>query len=161
MLYSDEVSKLRSFGQFVGFEAARSVDLLKAIDDTIYACEQQRRMMEQFTGAAGEFVQSLKRTDHAIDEDGSVLAALEAARDAIHQVYAQHKRKREAAAGDHRLCEDDGVVDAYDQLLDGIASAHTALNDLCWALGEHEADFDKVLEGEFSTAEELIEALEK
>lgn len=159
MLYSDEVSKLRSFGQFVGFEAARSVDLLKAIDDTIYACEQLRRMMEQFTGAAGEFVQSLKRTDHAVDKDGEGLAELERARDAIQELYDIQQRKRAAACADGRLHADDGVVEAYDQLLDGIAATHAALNDLCWALGEHESDFDEVLEGEFTSADELIGAL--
>lgn len=154
-----EVSRLRSFGQLLEHEAHRSLDLLKAIDDTIYACDVQRDAIDLLAGKAGEFVQLLKRLEKPVDQDGRVLQKLEEARDALARTYAVYQRKRASAAADPALRPDDGVVDAFDSLLDALASAHNVTNELCWALGEHDADFDAVVEGDFTSAEELIGAL--
>lgn len=154
-----EVSRLRSFGQFVEFQATRSVDLLRAIDDVIYGCCVERDQLIALTGAAHEFIQALRRVETVVDPDGTVLKNLEQARDALDAAYKAHQRRRESAARDPRLNSDDGVVDAFDGLLDAMAAAHNALNDLCWALGEHDADFDEVLDGEFASADAMIKAL--
>jgi hypothetical protein len=154
-----EVSRLRSFGQLLEFEALRSVDLLKAIDDTIYACCVQRDKLDHLSGLSAEFIQHLKRVDGPIDPSGEILRELEKARDAIMDAYKIHEKKRAAAAAAPELTPDDGVVEAYDSLLDSLAAAHNVTNELCWALGEHDADFDEVLEGEFTSAEDMIKAL--
>lgn len=159
MMVRTEVSRLRSFGQLLEFEANRSIDLLKAIDDTIYACCVMRDQLDSLTGISAEFVQSLKRAVAPLDPEGTVLRKLEEGRDALSVAYEEHKRKREAAARAPELSSDDGVVEAYDGLLDSLAAAHNATNELCWALGEHDADFDEVLEGEFTSADGMIEAL--
>lgn len=155
-----EISRLRSFGQLLEFEALRSVDLLKAIDDTIYACCLLRQQVDALTGASEEFIQALKRAKNPIDPDGSVLRQLEEGRDALDVAYKAHQRKREAAAQAPDLSPDDGVVEAYDSLLDSLAAAHNSTNELCWALGEHDADFDEVVEGEFASADDMIKALQ-
>ncbi|ALD90312.1 hypothetical protein CR3_1071 [Cupriavidus gilardii CR3] len=154
-----EVSRLRSFGQLLEFEAHRSVDLLKAIDDTIYACCVQRDSLDHLSGLSAEFVQHLKRVEKPVDADGTILRKLEDARDAIARAYDIHQRKREAAARAPELTPDDGVVEAYDSLLDSLAAAHNITNELCWALGEHDADFDEIVDGEFTSADDLIGAL--
>lgn len=154
-----EVRRLRSFGQVVEFQASRGVDFLTKIDDTIYACCVERDQLHALVGNAQEMVQSLRRAAAPIDADGKALAMLETARDALAKAYEQHRAMRESAAKDPNLHEEDGVVEAFDGLLDALAAAHNAMNDLCWAVGEHDADFDEVLEGEFSNADDLIRAL--
>ncbi|NIE68210.1 hypothetical protein [Burkholderia sp. Ax-1719] len=155
----NEISHLRSFGQFVEFQAARSVELLAAIDDVIYACWAERDQLISLTGTAHEFIQALKRAKGPLDQDGSALVKLEAARDALGCSFEAHSELRATAAQNPELHEDDGVVEAFDGLLDALAAAHNALNDLCWALGEHEADFDKVAGGKHTSAADLIAAL--
>jgi hypothetical protein len=154
-----EVSRLRSFGQLVELQAARSIELLKVIDDTIYACSVDRDQLIELTGAALEYVQALKRVDRSIDKDGAALAKLEEGRDALAAAYEAHQATREAAASHPGLHEDDGVVEALDGLLDAMAAAHNAINDLCWALGEHEADFDAASERQYGNADDLIASL--
>jgi hypothetical protein len=154
-----EVQRLRSFGQVVKYQALRSVDFLKQIDDTIYACCVERDLLHDLAGKAQELVQTLHRAEKAVDPDGKALKGLEAARDALASAYDQHQSMRNSAANDPALHEDDGVVEAFDNLLDAMAAAHNAMNDLCWAVGEHDADFDEILDGEFGSAEEMIAAL--
>ncbi|CAB3795982.1 hypothetical protein LMG28688_04210 [Paraburkholderia caffeinitolerans] len=155
----NEVTRLRSFGQYVEFQAARSGEILKAIDDVIYACCAERDQLIALTGAALEFVQALKRAESPIDQDGSILKKLEQARDSLARAYDEQAKMRESAANAPSLHEDDGVVEAFDGLLDAIAAAHNAMNDLCWAVGEHEADFDKVASGTYKSADDLLAAL--
>ncbi len=154
-----EVSRLRSFGQLVEFEANRSVELLKAIDDTIYACCVLREQVDALAGAAAEQIQAIKRADGSIDPDGKILRQLEQGRDALNASYETLLKKRNLAAQAPQLKSDDGVIEAIDILLDAVSAAHNVVNDLCWELGEHEADLDTVLEGEYSSADDLIKAL--
>ncbi|WP_420955248.1 hypothetical protein [Burkholderia gladioli] len=154
-----EISHLRSFGEVVAFRADRSVDFLRMIEDTIYACCVERDEHNSLAGAALTFAQRIKRLDAPVDADGVILAKLEKGRDALGAAYEAHKEKRQAAVDDPDLDEDDGVVEAYDDLLDALAAAHNAVNELCWALGEHSAEFSPVLEGEFFSAEDLLASL--
>jgi hypothetical protein len=154
-----EVSTLRSFGQRVEFEAARSVELLKAIDDTIYACAVFKDTTDALVKEAHNLIASLKRLDRPIDTDGAALKNLETARDALGAAYQRFTAMRESARRDTRLSDEDGVVEAFDTLLDCIADAHNTVNELCWAVGEHDADFDKPLEGEFESADDLFKAM--
>lgn len=154
-----EVSRLRSFGQLVEFEANRSVELLKAIDDTIYACCVLRDQVDALAGAAAEQIQAIKRADGPIDPDGKILRQLEHGRDAFSSSYEALLKKRNLAAQAPELTPDDGVVEAIEMLMDSVSAAHNTVNELCWVLGEHDADRDEVLDGVYSTAEDLIKVL--
>ncbi|WP_155121881.1 MULTISPECIES: hypothetical protein [Burkholderia cepacia complex] len=154
-----EVSRLRSFGQLVEFEASRSVDLIKAIDDTIYAVCKLRDQADTLAGEAAELIQSIKRAEGSIDADGEILRLLEHGRDALHTSYESLLRKKDAASRAPELKSEDGLVEAYEVLLDSVSAAHNIVNELCWTLGEHEAELDEVMDGEYSSAEDLIKAL--
>jgi hypothetical protein len=154
-----EVSRLRSLGQLVEFEAARSLDLLKAIDDTVFAVCQLRNRVDEFAGSASELLQALKRAEQPLDPDGSLLRVLESARDSVHDLYGKVAGQLDRVRQSPQVQPEDGLIEAYQRLLDSMAGAHNILNDLCWAIGEHDADFDEVLEGEFTSAEDLIKAL--
>jgi hypothetical protein len=111
------------------------------------------------TGSAFELVERLKRAVTPVDLSGDALTALEEARDALLDAYNALWILRQAAVGDPQPSPEDRVVEASDELLDAAAAAHHAMNDLCWALGEHDADFDKPLDGVYTSADELITAL--
>jgi hypothetical protein len=154
-----QINTLRSFGQRVEFEATRSVELLKAIDDTIYACAVFKDTINAIAKEAHTLIVSLKHVDGPIDKDGSSLKNLETARDALGAAYGRFAAMRESAGQDSRLSADDGVVEAFDSLLDCVADAHNIINELCWAVGEHDADLDTPLEGEFESADDLFKAM--
>lgn len=154
-----EVRTLRSFGQRVEFEATRSVDLLKAIDDTIYACAVLKETISALATEAHNQIGNLKRADSPADPDGSIQQKLEAARDSLAALYKMFVTRRDSAHNDKRLSDEDGVVDAYDQLLDTIADTHNVMNELCWVVGEQAAEYDKPLEGEFESADDLFKAM--
>lgn len=154
-----EVSRLRSLGQLVEFEAARSIDLLKAIDDTVFAVCQLHDRVDAFAGSASELLQALKRAEHPLDPDGSLLKILESARDSMHDLYEKVAGQLDRVHRSPNVQPEDGLVEAYQRLLDSMAAAHNNLNELCWAIGEHDVDFDEVLEGEFNSADDLIKSL--
>lgn len=154
-----DVTRLRSFSQKIEYKASRSLDLLKAIDDTIDACDALREIVTPVPGEVQQFLATLEEADRAVDRDGLILAKLEHARDFLGEAYRERLGRRASAAADPELNEDDGVVEAYDHLLSALEEAHNSLNELCWALGEHDADYDEVLDGEFSSAEDLITAM--
>lgn len=153
------VSQLSSFGQLVEFQAARSLDLMRAIDDAIYACNAQRDMLKDLTGKAHELIQVLRRCNGSLDPNRDIQANLERGRDALEEVYKVFAQKRASAASDPKLTQEDGVVEAFDHLLDATAAAQNAINDLAWHLGEHEADLDGTADGVFTSADDLIKAL--
>lgn len=143
----NEGERLRSFGRFVEFQTTRGIALLGAVDDVKYAYwVVWAEMISLIPCFVHKFIRELSREKGRFDEDGSALAALEAARDAVGRSFEAHVKLRSAAAH------------ATEQL-DALATAHSALNGLCWALGEHEADFDKIADGRHESAAALIAAL--
>lgn len=154
-----EISRLRSFGQLVEVDATRSLHLLKAIDDTLFACHAACGPLNQLTETSFDLIERLKRVDSPVDENGSALKVLENGRAALARAYEVHQARKRESLEALKPDESDGVVEAYDELLDAIASAHNAVNALCWALGEHDADYDEVAGTGFTSADELIHAL--
>lgn len=154
-----EISRLQSFGEIVAFRADRSVEFLKMIEDTIYACCVERDEYNTLAGSALTFAQRIKRFEAPVDPDGVVLAKLEKGRDALGAAFDAHKDMRQAAVDDPNLHDEDGVVEAYDGLLDALAAAHNAVNELCWALGEHEADFDAPTRTRFDNVDDMFAAM--
>ncbi|MGN4069455.1 hypothetical protein ACS0Y7_33140 [Burkholderia gladioli] len=158
-MFHVDASHLRSFGQLVALEAARGLDLLKAIDDSIYAVSKLRGQAEGFAGEAAELIQMVKRINEPFDQDGAILRKLESARDSLHSSYLVVKEGRDVVARATSLKPEDGLVEAHDSLLDAIASAHNLVNELCWEVGEKSAEFSTVLEGEFSSASDFLASL--
>lgn len=155
-----EASKFRALNRIVG-ATARDLDLLEAIDETIAALDLIKEQMVYHTNTVNGEIDRIKSYGKVIDEDGSIIQSLEETRDSLGTVHAKFVRKCEAAKLAEELNEDDGVVEAYHDMLSATADLHNAINALCWAIGEHDADFDEVLPGgPYTSADELIAALE-
>lgn len=78
---------------------------------------------------------------------------------ATENFYNANVAKRQYAIDDHRLTEDDGIVDAYDGLLGEVSSFYNSLSSLSWIIGEHRAEADVTLPGRHTTVDDLFAAM--
>ena len=156
---ASETSKFRALNRMVG-ATARDLELLDAIDETIAALDLIKEQMVFHTQTVNNEIERVKNNPHILDENGDVISSIEETRDIVGAVHAKFLSKCEAAQKDHHLHEDDGVVDAYYDMLNAAADLHNALNALCWVIGEHDADLERVApSGPYSSAEDLFAAL--
>jgi len=154
-----EASKFRALNRIVG-ATARDLDLLEAIDKTIAVLDLIKEQMSYHTNTVRGEIVRVRGYAKVIDEDGSIVKSLEETRDLLGSVHAKFVRKCESAKRSEELCEDDGVVEAYYDMLNAAADLHNAINSLCWAIGEHDADFDEPLPGgPYTSSDDLFAAL--
>jgi hypothetical protein len=69
-----------------------------------------------------------------------VIPVLEKLQDSLVKSYAESKEKMQCAIDDTRLSDEDGVVDAYANLLDELTSLNALTEDLRWSILESNAD---------------------
>ena len=153
-----KASKFRALNRIVG-ATARDLDLLEAIDKTITALDLIKEQMVYHTETVSREIDRVKNDPKIIDEDGSIVRSIEETRDTLGAVHAKFVKKCEAAKQAEELREDDGVVDAYYDMINSTADLHNAINALCWAIGEHDADLDETLPGSFDNADDLFAAM--
>jgi hypothetical protein len=154
-----ETARFQALSRMVG-ATARDLDLLGKIEKTISALNQIKEQMTYHTATVCSEIERVKTDPNVIDEDGSIIESLEETRDLLGTVHAQFVKKCEAAKKASELREEDGVVEAYYDMLNATADLHNAINTLCWTIGEHDVDLeDKTPHGPFSSADELFAAL--
>jgi hypothetical protein len=157
---SQEAIELRMLNQMVGSIVRRDLNLLKTIDRTIDALREEKAKMDLHERMIAGQIERIKKINRVIDEDGSLISMLEETRDIFAAFHAKLKMKCDSARNAPELKPEDGVVEAYCDIIESAASLHNTINDLCWVIGEHDADFDKVVPGgPYKTPEELFAAL--
>lgn len=139
--------------------AERDLVLLRQIDETLDQLEVEVCVFSHFDKLVSAAAEGLKKAPVLIDNDGKLLSMFEKTRDAVESLYDHTDKQCASAKADNALCDEDGVVDGYCQLLEVLANLHRSLNDLCWAIGENSADHDSVLPDEFGTADDLFTAI--
>lgn len=138
-------------------DARRSLDLLRDIETTIQALCYERARLEalaKFTHSAAERMRSVKRVK-PLDPDGKAEKKLLKAQEITRDLYNRLIEKRQYARQDDRLTEEDGVVEEYTRNIAVVADLHNGLNELRWAIGEHDADLAKGSGPILGSAEEL------
>lgn len=157
-----EANDLRSFSQFVEIEANRSLDLLKAIDDTIYAAIAVKERIDSMIVRVFDAIEQIHRLKTPIDHDGQTLARMYHSRDVVGAAYDELlSLKKQVEKYDRPDGDSDGVIGAYGLALDSVSAFHNGLNDLCRAIGEHEADLQQPLPGKFESVDDLFAAMRK
>jgi hypothetical protein len=156
---SREASKFRALNRMVGGVAQRDLNLLNTIDKTIDSLCELKAEMDILADTIQREIQRLKDTSGVIDEDGSIILMLEETRDVLGQSHAALIKQCATVRKAPELHPDDGVVEAFCEVLDSTAALHNAVNDLCWAIGEHDADLDEKLPGSYSNADDLFAAM--
>lgn len=138
--------------------AQRSLKLLMAIEDTIDRLCYEQRIYATFAAVAHEMLDRVKAVKMAkvIDHDGKAADSLQEAQVAARQLYEDLVPRHKAAVADRRLTRDDGVAEEYQRLIQIVSELHDALNDLRWAIGEHDADLCEIDESAVLSSEEEI-----
>lgn len=156
-------SELNAIGDDALVGTTRSIELLRTIDNAIaQLCYDQN-----FFGMIGKMArfsaESIKKSTDStpIDKDGSTLEKLLTAQKSCERLFEVLVARKKSAEADSRLTADDGVADEFSRTADVVIEAHNALNDLRWAIDEHDADLESVSGAPFSDPEALRAYLNK
>ena len=141
-----QIRSLQAFGRQVVADvvlASRDLVLLRAINDTLDWIDVEAGRVRQLDSDAERFIQTIKSAKAPIVSDIDLVSLFDGARDAVGEAHAVLVMKHKCAMDDPVLLDEDGIVDAYADLINGVAILHNRLNTLSWVIGEHNADFDK------------------
>lgn len=150
-------ASLTFFGDDALAGATRSLDLIRKIETTIATlCYDQT-----FFGNVGNFARAAAETvansgaKGPIDSEGTAVARLLETQEKVSDLHKHFSRRLKSAREDDRLTSEDGVFDEFVRVIEIVKEAHNAINDLRWAILEHDADLDKPSGPAISDREEL------
>lgn len=135
-----ERTELRNFSAGVQAGAARSLELLRAIESTLAWLERLTSQLNADTTFAEKINFGLDKIEGVIDPDNSLQADLLAAQQEVEALYGVLIEKRQHGRNDHQLTAEDGIEDAYTEAIEAAADLHNAINTLRWNVGEHDID---------------------
>jgi len=144
-------------------DSARSLDLLRAIEDTVDTNEVLERTFSALALHCASAVESICSIDHAerkpIDADDAISAGIESAIKRLGDLLALLAKKHEAAIGDRQLRAEDGVASSYERAIASIRNACCELDELKWAVMENDAEVSPLAGGPYDDVEQLFAAL--
>ena len=128
-----------------GETAARSLDVINAIDQTI---DMLRWVSDRASADANFLSQESEKIKAAtpsahIDKSDDLCKSLESVQDAVGDSYKLFNAKRNAALKSSDLMPEDGVVEAYTEAIDSLGELYDALNSVRWAVMIHDSILDK------------------
>lgn len=156
---------VRYIVDMAAYDSARSLDLIRAIEITVEANDTLRETFQQISHQVPKLTEIIcskqcKSEEHVIDPDGEIHKSLETAMEHLKQMSIDLKERRGFAVADANLRNDDGVVESFDSVIEAIAEAHNTLNEVSWAVMEHDADASpRSGKGPFKSAKELLASL--
>jgi len=152
---------VRYFADDAADSAARSLQFLRVIESTIDALRADTNKYDSMARIGQELAERLRNhpIQRPIDTEGAIEGALESGVAAMSSIMERLKKGREAAAADADLFPEDGVVDAYDGLIEALRRSHDVLCDVLWALTEHDIDQSEPSPDVYKTVDDLFTAL--
>lgn len=122
-------------------EAARSLDLLRAIDGTVEALVFTRRNIDAMSEACDKLLLRAKNEPLADERlESEVIPSLEKVQDSLRLMRLLLAHKQAAAHESPELESEDGVSDAYDQVIEAASTLNSKVETLRWVLLECGAD---------------------
>ena len=117
--------------------AARNLGLLQAIEKTIAACDNDRELFSLMLKNVLHRTDAIRKADHdkPLDPDGKVDEVLAEAVLSLQRIYEHERKCAQSAIDDKRVQSDDGLVDAYRELVGTIADLHNSIEDLREVIG--------------------------
>jgi len=148
---------LTFFGNDALAGATRSLDLIQKIEQTIATLCYDQSMFGNIGKYARIAADSIAKSGASLplDPGETIGANLLVTQGKLEDIYKSYCGSLQAARDDNRLTSDDGVADEYIRAIEVIKGAHNAINDLRWAILEHDADLDKHTGPAISDGEEL------
>ncbi len=156
--------ELTYFGESIVGETSRSLSLIRAIEQTIYAVTLMTDKMQANVKFAQHAIEHLRTNPRKTmcDESGTIAAALTTGHDKVLELYNLFIEKRDAARRDHHIIGDDSIEACYTQAIAAAADLYNSLNDLRWEVYEHDANFELSETGNaLSTSEEIDDFFSK
>jgi len=139
--------QLCEFGQGVRDDAVRNLHILRAIDDTLANLKRMQKHLQADADFAEEMAAAISKVDapeKKIDESGELDERLYAAQGLVEELYKLLLEKQDVARTAKELTEEDGVAEAYTEVVSAAADLHNGLNTLRWAVSEHDAELSAV-----------------
>lgn len=145
-------------------ESSRSLHLLRAIEDTVAGNEVLANTFESISKNAADVAHAIcnqpAQERRALDPEGAIQGAFDAALDAVAELGRALEAKRMAAAADLQLRDGDGVVESFAKAISQVKDAFSHLHDLKWAVMENDADVASVVAGEpYDDVEAFLKSL--
>lgn len=120
---------------------ARSLDLLRHIDGTIDALVMTRKEMDAQREAFEGILPKLSGVPGKLCEKETI-PAFEAAQDSLRRLVRNLRPRLDAARRAPELRADDGVVEAYEEVIEAALALNSKIEEAKWAVLEHNADLE-------------------
>lgn len=140
-------------------DASRSVGLLRLIETTIEQTAGTSSLLGAVAAGAREMerhVLAIRRATTEIDPDDSLIQAYTTAQEHCAGLLERFIEGSALARSAASLREDGGLSDAYDQAAEAARDAFDALEDVKFAIQQHDALASGVGEEAFSSADAVI-----
>lgn len=145
---------IRTYAGFMSDGAARSLRLLREIDNTVTAMRTIVTLGDSFCSTLKDMTADVARAIGPIPEY-DLIPAYEALQRELADLYRMLQTMHAAAARDDQLRADDGVCDACAAAIKTIADLHECIETLHWRLLEHNADQDAPSGPVLTSAEDI------
>ena len=122
-------------------QAARTVAFLHLIESTIQRLTGNTEVLRTAIRESKRVVDHIRAEGPPtpLDPEGRACELLEQAAAVAERVYQRTVGQRDSANRDARLSDEDGVVDAFDQLVEALADFHNQIGELREAVLIHDA----------------------
>ncbi len=151
-----EINCLQDFGRFAKSEIQRHLKSLRDIESTIDELLRIKTATDALAVSANEWRKTILSLSEPMDPNGMAILGLNAAQRACQITYESLQIRRDNAVRASELHADEGVIETYNAVLDATAYLCNSLNELCWALGEHDADFEQPTGKHYTDIEEMF-----
>lgn len=133
--------RMERMSEYLSCETARSLELLCQIDGTVEALVLLRRQMDALSEAFGSLLAHFNSNPPAEALPEEVLVpTLEKSQDSLRITHVELGRRLKAARRAPELKNDDGVVEAYEQAIGSVMNLNHTIEQVRWAILEHNAD---------------------
>jgi len=133
-----------STAELMGAGAVRSLDLLRVIDGTLDSLLHHTQLFETAEQAFTNITHAIQSgSSENVIPEAELIPVLEKLQNSLVASHADCTRKMKAAISDPRLCDEDGVADAYAALLQALDALNSATETLRWSVLESNAEAEK------------------
>lgn len=141
-------------------QAARSVALLNAIEATVTRCVADAEILAVMNREFSKFLEFLRTSEPEalLDPEGRACELFEQGSSTALRLYNKCIARRDSARRDTRLTGEDGVEDAFSQLISELADFHNILEDTRDAMATIDAERSPAV-GSATGADELLAKL--
>ena len=136
--------------------AARNLELLTAIENTIDALAADTRILGAIHEAYTEVLDRLDGGLCAIDPAGRAQATLQKSSDACARIHDDARLRYRSARADPNLHPDDGVAEAYQAFIEVVRALHDAIEALRERIATHDAVLEPAASRVFTDVDELF-----